>query len=180
MLDANTPKYLAIVFVVVIAIIDYRTRKLPNLLTGPAALFGLVMNFYLGGITQFLLALGGAVIGVIIIVLPQFLTQKKYKNPLGGGDAKLLGAPGAIHENPLGSGDAKLLGALGAILLPAGILQAAFYFCLIYGAFGVVAIIRRRQHPGSEPSTIALGPLIAAGTVLSILLERQTRLFFGF
>jgi len=161
MLDANVPKYLAIAVVVVAAIIDYRTRKLPNLLTGPAALLGLGLNFYLGGVVQFGLALLGAVIGYLVIELPQWFTRRNYKNPLGGGDSKLLGA-------------------LGAILLPSGVLRTAFYFCLVYGVFGVVAIIRRRRDPSSKPSTIALGPLIAVGTILSILLERQTKQFFGF
>jgi len=161
MLDPNIPKFLAVVVVVVGAIIDWRTRKLPNLLTGPAALVGLVLNFYLGGVIQFAFALLGAVIGFVAIELPQWVTRKKYKDPLGGGDSRLLGA-------------------LGAILLPSGVLQVVFYFCLIYGVFGVVAIFRRRRNPTAEPSTIALGPLIAAGTVLSILLERQTKQFFGF
>ncbi|MBS1993587.1 MAG: prepilin peptidase [Cyanobacteria bacterium SZAS LIN-2] len=160
-LDANSTKYLAIVLVIAAAIIDFRTRKLPNVLVGPAALLGLILNYLIGGWKQCLLALLGAFLGVAVIALPKLLTRSKFKDPIGGGDAKLLGA-------------------IGAILLPAGLLSAAFYFCLLYGVFGVAAIIRRKRNPGQKPSTMALGPLIAAGVLLSMALEKQTRWLFGF
>lgn len=159
-LDPNCTKYLALLVVFVGAVIDFRTRRLPNLLTGPAALLGLAISFCLGGWGRFALAIGGALLGVALIELPQIITRKKYNKPMGGGDTKLFGA-------------------LGAILLPSGILIVTLYFCLIYGMFGIYALVQRRRNPGSKPSTVALGPFIAAATVLAMLLESATRQFLG-
>ena len=81
------------------AVIDYRTKKIPNWLTVPSAIAALVFHTVTGGGTGFLWALAGFAVGFLLLLLPWIL---------GGG----------------GMGDVKLLAALGTWLGPLGILPA--------------------------------------------------------
>ena len=81
------------------AVIDYRTKKIPNWLTVPSAIAALLFHTVTGGGTGFLWALAGFAVGFVLLLLPWIL---------GGG----------------GMGDVKLLAALGTWLGPLLILPA--------------------------------------------------------
>ncbi|MHB1699041.1 MAG: A24 family peptidase [Acidobacteriaceae bacterium] len=69
---------------------DLRSRRIPNLLTGPAILFGLLLHLILGGPAQMgLSALAGVVAGGIFFLF--FMA-----GGMGAGDVKLMAAVGCL------------------------------------------------------------------------------------
>jgi prepilin peptidase CpaA len=106
---------LVALYVTIAAVLDYRTRKIPNWLTVSAALLGLAYNsFALGGLGP-LTAIAGFVVGFGLLLLPWLL---------GGG----------------GMGDVKLLAALGAWLGPVVIL-VSFGLAAMLAALAAVIIM---------------------------------------
>jgi prepilin peptidase CpaA len=69
---------------------DVTTRRIPNALTLPAIVFGLLLHFTLGGWRQLgASAAGGLVCGLIFLLF-------HVAGGMGGGDVKLMTAAGAI------------------------------------------------------------------------------------
>ncbi len=104
------------------ALVDLRTRRVPNALT-----FGIAgLGFALAGLqvtgSSVAAAFGGLIVG-LLLMLP----------------GHLIGATGA--------GDVKLLAALGTLLGPAGI-AAAFVYTLIAGGILVVVVASHRGRLG--------------------------------
>jgi prepilin peptidase CpaA len=85
------------IFVITAAILDFRTKKIPNWITVPSALTGLVFHTVMPDSHGILWALAGFGVGFLLLIVPWLL---------GGG----------------GMGDVKLLAALGAWLGPLAIL----------------------------------------------------------
>ena len=77
------------------AIDDICTGKIHNWITYPAVLIGLVGNYW-GGVDIYGHRLGvvGALIGMLVGFIPMFLVWRA--GGVGGGDAKLMGAVGAL------------------------------------------------------------------------------------
>ncbi len=72
------------------AMLDWRSRRIPNWLTVPGLLFGVVVHTVLAGWHGTLFALTGAGLALLIL-LPLVLLRA-----LGAGDWKLMGAVGAF------------------------------------------------------------------------------------
>jgi prepilin peptidase CpaA len=102
-------------FIALCAIIDYRTRRIPNWLTMPAAIAGLVYSSLAPHGVGFLWSLAGFAVGLSLLMLPWLL---------GGG----------------GMGDVKMLAALGTWLGPLGIL-IAFAMGSVLAAFGMIGVL---------------------------------------
>ncbi|GAB5457761.1 MAG: hypothetical protein Hens3KO_07910 [Henriciella sp.] len=102
--------------------IDLDRFLLPNWLTIPLLLLGLVYSYYLGG--GFWLALLGAALGYgLILGISTYWRRQFGKDGIGLGDAKLLGAGGAwlgVFAIPL-----ILLVSSGAALLAIGLAKLA-------------------------------------------------------
>jgi prepilin peptidase CpaA len=152
--------------VIVATIVDLRTRRIPNVLTGGMALLGL--GLAATGMTG--ITLGASTAGLalgIALMLP----------------GHLLGATGA--------GDVKLMGAVGAVVGPALVLKAFLLTAVAGGALAAVVALRRRRlgrtlagtgrliarAPGAgerirstTASRFAYGPAIAVGSILAMLL----------
>ena len=103
------------IYMALCATTDYRTRRIPNWLTMPAAIAGLVFSAVSPHGIGLLPALAGFGVGMSLLLLPWIL---------GGG----------------GMGDVKMLAALGAWLGPIWIL-VAFGLGSILAAFGMVAVM---------------------------------------
>lgn len=84
------PRLCALALVLVAAVTDMRMRRVPNVLTFPAAALGLVLGGGLGGLRGVALSLAGLGAGIGLLLLP-FAWRLIH-----GGDVKLLGAAGAF------------------------------------------------------------------------------------
>jgi prepilin peptidase CpaA len=80
----------AVLVAVIAGVTDLRSRRIPNWLTVPALLVGLIANTVLGGWAGLKTALLGAALGLVLL-LPFVLLRS-----LGAGDWKLAGALGAF------------------------------------------------------------------------------------
>ncbi len=138
---------LVAVFAAACALLDYRTRKIPNWLTVPAAAIGLAYHLLAPAGQGPLFSLAGFAVGFGLLILPWIL---------GGG----------------GMGDVKMLAALGAWLGPLGIL-IAFGLGAMLAACGMIVVLfcgavtngfsaTRKRYvnatagaSGSPPATIA-------------------------
>jgi prepilin peptidase CpaA len=102
-------------FTAACAVVDYRSKRIPNWLTVPAAVLGLIFHLATGGGPGILWALAGFAVGFSLLILPWLL---------GGG----------------GMGDVKMLAALGVWLGPLGIL-IAFGVSTMLAAFGMILML---------------------------------------
>jgi prepilin peptidase CpaA len=111
---------LAIVLGLVAGWIDFRTRRLPNWLTVPGLLVGIMINtiFYGWGGTKAALIGTGIALGILLPVV-------------------------LLHG--LGAGDWKLMGALGAIVGKEEILNLLLVTILVGGVIAVVQMIREKR-----------------------------------
>ena len=162
---------------VVAAIIDLRVQKIPNLLTFPTMVFGLVYYGVITGWDGFLFSLGGLALGIAIFFILYLM---------GG----------------MGAGDAKLMGAVGAIIGPKGVLLAALLSAIVGGVYALAVLFFNIQYlknlikrslitiktfvltkqfipiPAAETESkpkICFGVAIAIGTFSYLLLE-----FYGY
>jgi len=113
------------VLVVSAAAVDVKLGKVPNWLTYPAIVIGVAGNWLTGGVGLDGEGLGllGALAGFATGFVPLLLCW------LAGG---------------MGGGDAKLMGAVGAIGGWQFVLSAMLYSFVVAGVMGVVVMVRRR------------------------------------
>ena len=124
-----------------LAVIDFRTFILPNLLTLPLIAIGLGFAYWQNGLKP---ALIGATIGYAGFVLLELIYKKvRGKDGLGRGDAKLLAAGGAW---------------CGWYGLP--------FIILIASASGLVHALLQRKN---ETPILPFGPHLALGIFLTWL-----------
>jgi prepilin peptidase CpaA len=102
-------------FITIAAVVDFRWQRIPNWLTVPAAVLGLVYNLAMPHGIGVLPSLAGFAIGFSLLLLPWIL---------GGG----------------GMGDVKMLAALGAWVGPLAILTT-FALGAVLAAFGMIVVL---------------------------------------
>ena len=148
-------------------VIDVRTRRIPNWLTGAIAGGGFGLAFGGGSVTPSQAALG--VLVGLLLMLP----------------GHVIGATGA--------GDVKLMAAVGAFLGPGMTFRAFLYAAVAGGALAIAVALRRGMLSDTvlgttqlmtSPATtrdaivapgrrnrFAYGPAIAAGTLIALLVQ---------
>jgi prepilin peptidase CpaA len=150
----------------VATVVDLRTRRIPNVVTGTMTGAGLALAvFELGSVS-----VGAAVLGCLVglvLMLP----------------GHALGATGA--------GDVKLMAAVGSLLGPVVVINAVLFTAVAGGVLAVTVALKRRRlaatlggtgrmiaaptdvrseiEAGVPASRFAYGPAIAAGTMLAAL-----------
>ena len=144
-------------FVGAVAVMDLRTRRIPNRLTVAAAVTAVTLGVVRAGWQGAIVSATGMLTGLAIF-LPLCLAGK------------------------LGAGDVKAMGAVGAFLGPVGLLLAALYTLLAGGIAAAVALlsfrwrIRRASDTGQQTSLLSqqdlpYGVAIACGTLAAIVLR---------
>ena len=106
------------------AIIDAKYRKIPNILTFSTIVAGLAYHFWLSGFEGFLFSLGGAFLGMGLLIV--FYLMGK-----------------------MGAGDVKLMGAVGSILGPAGVFNAFLFTALVGGIYAIILLLYKGRFADS-------------------------------
>jgi prepilin peptidase CpaA len=128
----DIPLAALLVILMIAAVIDIRSRQVPNtlVLTGLAATLVLMPIFHLLPFTH---ALAGSVAGLLIF-LPFYI----------------IGL--------MGAGDVKLLAIVGSVLGPSELIQATIHIFIAGGIVTVLYLIARRSAPPSQnvPYAVAI------------------------
>lgn len=80
----------AVVFVALCVVVDLRTRRIPNVVSGPGMLLGILLNTAYLGTSGLLLSVSGLTVVVGLLLWPFAM------GGVGGGDVKMMGAVGAL------------------------------------------------------------------------------------
>ena len=107
---------------VVAAVYDIRWSRIPNLLNYPAMMVGLAYHIATKGLEGLIFSATGLVLGTLMLLIPYLIEG-------------------------MGAGDAKLMGAVGAILGPKGVFFA-FLFTAIVGAIYALILIWHKPEYG--------------------------------
>ena len=119
-----TPDYFLIILLLsalsISAIIDFRCQKIPNLITFPTVILGLLYHFFTNGIDGLIFSALGLITGIGLLIIPY-----------------LIGI--------MGAGDAKLMGAVGAILGSKGVFVAFLLTAIIGGIYAIIMILLHQE-----------------------------------
>ncbi len=108
------------IILIAAAVNDMRFQKIPNLLTYPAMAVALGCHVVMNGLDGLLFSAGGLALGIAVFILPYLM---------GG----------------MGAGDAKLMGAVGAILGARGVFIAFLFTAIIGGVYALILVLIKRQ-----------------------------------
>lgn len=160
-----------ILFVLAVAIIDWRTHRIPNLLCAVAAIIGLASQTWMHGEAGLLGALGGAAVGFAIF-LPFYVLRA-----FGAGDVKAMATVGiflGVETTLLAVGATLIAGAvLGAMVL---LLKPAHASTTLHRLIGLlvapVASMRSSRQTATSAATqrFPYGIAIACGTAVALLI----------
>lgn len=103
------------VILIIAAISDLRSHKIPNWLTFPTMGVGIAYHTYMKGYQGFFFSIKGVFIGFALLLL-----------------FYIVGGTGA--------GDVKLLGAVGGFLGPLGVFKAFIFTALLGGVYSVIIL----------------------------------------
>ncbi len=147
-------------FVVAIIYTDARFRRIPNALTYPAMLAGLLLGAAEG-------VPGGILAGGLL------------DHAAGGALAFLVSWP-LYAGGGIKAGDGKFLMAVGALRGTAFLVSAAFYGALAGGVVALVYIAARRLRPGGRDGVgslmkewIPYGIALGIGALLALVVEAR-------
>ena len=107
---------IGLIIILIIAVLtDILKGKIPNWLTFPAILLGLIWISLLSGFVGFVYSFLGIIVGIGLFI-PSY--------SLGG----------------MGAGDVKLMGVVGAFLGPKNVIWACIFSCIIGGIYAIVVL----------------------------------------
>lgn len=160
-----------ILFVVCVAIIDWRTHRIPNLLCAVAAIIGFSSQLWLHGSDGLLSGLGGAAVGFAMF-LPFYAVRA-----FGAGDVKAMATVGVflgIQATLLAVAMTLMLGAVMGIAVL--LLKQASASAILGRLMGLltapIASIRSSRHETdtSARERFPYGIAIACGTTAALLI----------
>lgn len=159
-----------LLFVLCVAIIDWRTHRIPNLLCAAAATIGLASQLWIHGETGLLSALGGAAVGFAMF-LPFYVLRA-----FGAGDVKAMATVGIFlgtRTTMLAVGMTLIAGALLgiAVLLLRPMHASATLHRLIGLILSPIASMHSsRQTPPTADQRFPYGIAIACGAIATLLI----------
>jgi leader peptidase (prepilin peptidase)/N-methyltransferase len=130
-----------VTFLVPIAVIDLDLKRIPNALTGPAAVVAVVLG---------------------AIIEPSYLPEQLIA---GAAALSFFFLPALIHQKGMGMGDVKLAGVLGLYLGRA--VAPALFFALILGVVVGAAIIAMKGVSEGRRTKVPFGPFMAVGALIA-------------
>jgi leader peptidase (prepilin peptidase)/N-methyltransferase len=130
-----------VTFLVPIAVIDLDLKRIPNALTGPAAIVALAIGLAFD---------------------PSFVPEQLIS---GAAALVFFLLPALVHRKGMGMGDVKLAAVLGLFL--GRLVAPALFFGLILGVVVGVAVIVSQGMTEGRRVKIPFGPFMAAGAVLA-------------
>ena len=144
------------IVLIIASVTDLRVQKIPNWLTFPTMLSGLIYHSFMNGLDGLLFSGQGLLLGVAILIIP-FL--------MGG----------------MGAGDAKLLGAVGAFLGPRGVCNAAIFTFIAGGIYTIVLLLIHRKVCRSLVSkwVNTLKVYFGSGCFVQTQVEGKPKLYYG-
>jgi prepilin peptidase CpaA len=117
----NFPIIFLSLILVVSAVIDLRTQKIPNLITYPTMVIALIYHGIFWGGNGFLFSFSGLCVGIGLLLLPYLM---------GG----------------MGAGDAKLMGAVGGMIGAKGVFYAFLCSAVVGGIYALALTFIYRDH----------------------------------
>jgi len=103
------------IILLIAVLTDLSQRRIPNLLTFPAMLLGVLAHSYQSGVGGMLFSTGGLALGLGLLLIFYIFGM-------------------------MGAGDVKLMGAVGSFLGPMGVFQAFLFTALAGGLYAVVVL----------------------------------------
>jgi prepilin peptidase CpaA len=120
-MDATQTIWIFVIALTLVAgVVDFRTRKIPNLITIPGMVAGITLRTAMSGWTGAKVAVEGAVLALVLL-LPLVLARA------------------------LGAGDWKLMGAVGAFVGPIIFLFVLFGSIVVSGLMALVEMVRTKR-----------------------------------
>jgi leader peptidase (prepilin peptidase)/N-methyltransferase len=139
----------------VLALIDYDHQILPDVITYPTIIFGLIFSLF-GGLTWWLDSLAGALMGAFLPIAVIVL----YKLIRG--------------EEGMGWGDVKFLAGIGAVLGLAGCIWVLVTGALLGALVGLALMVMGR---GTAKTALPFGTFLALAALLYLFLPAAWRLW---
>lgn len=151
----------------VAAVTDFKTGRIPNTVTFPALLIGVLVQSVANGGWGLVESLGGA---FLLMLVPWVLYRASGGTAIGGGDLKLFGAIGALAGPTLGL-EMELF-AFGTVALFT-LVRLTFHgrLCrVLANSFALLLnpILPARYRRAIEPeqlTALRMGPFIALSTI---------------
>jgi prepilin peptidase CpaA len=112
--------FLGLILLVAVTI-DFKSQRIPNLLTFPAAALALIYYAITNGFDGFLFSAVGLLVGVSLLIIPYLL---------GG----------------MGAGDAKLMGVVGGVLGAKGVFYTFLFSAIVGGIYAIILTLVYRQQ----------------------------------
>lgn len=165
-----------IAYLSIVALVDLRTHRIPNVLSATAAALGLALQVSLNGAPGVLAALTGAAVGLGMF-LPFYVLRA-----FGAGDVKAMATVGIFLGAQLALLATALTLVAGAIIGVVVLLLSPGATPALYRIAGVAAApissLRRGQSTVSQARRFAYGGAIAIGTFATLLASSAIRLPF--
>ena len=108
---------------IVSAVIDLRTQKIPNLITYPTMVIAFSYHGALRGFDGLLFSFAGLSVGIGLLLLPYLM---------GG----------------MGAGDTKLMGAVGGMIGAKGVFYAFLFTAIVGGIYALILVLIHRKFFG--------------------------------
>lgn len=148
-------------------VLDVRTRRIPNWLTGTAFLAGLAVHLATRGAA----GLGDAALGGLVaggLMLPGWLLRWK-----GGGDVKLVAAVGAwfgLNAGLLAALFSLIAGGVVAVVYAArrGVLKQSLWGASMLGAWAVSGATKAAPPPVTSATYFPFGVAVLIGSVAAL------------
>jgi prepilin peptidase CpaA len=143
---------------IIAATIDMRTYRIPNLLTYPTMLIALIYHTVTNGLNGLVFSSLGLMVGMGLFSIPFFM-------------------------GVMGAGDAKLMGAVGAVLGCRGVLNASLFTAVAGGVFALILLFSHyRNFRFVSRAVEAVQASLTARCLIRVSVsekEKKPKLYYG-